>query len=163
MLKIGMLKRGIYEDALKRWKDDMTIDETLEFYKGILDFVIENKWPTADFMLEMFGREELEKHHIYIQSENIDSGRFSDTVIVQSGSTGEFHFGGYDAINMWVLDDSEVLVSGSMYAYVFVHACDNSHVTVEKSGSARVIVKKHGKNSVVITSGDVKFIDGSDE
>lgn len=159
MLKIGAMKRGLPKDLADKWDIDLTKEDLIDQYKRHLDFCMEAKWPNKNMMLELFGEEFLKEHHVYVGVEDIDAGSYSDMTIVQDGSCGEFHFGRYDAINMWVLGDSEVYVSGSGSAYVFVHACDNSHVTMEQSGSARVIVKKHGKNATVLTTGDVKYIE----
>lgn len=159
MLKVGAMQHGLCEKWTREWGEDNDVDSLCEKFKNGLDFCIANDWPSKEFLDEMFDKEELARRGIYDGYAGIDGGG-NGTIVVQHGSSGELHFGGYDAATVWVRHDSELYVSVCGHAWAFVHVYDNANVTVEKNGcDSKVIVKRHSADAMVLTRGDVKRID----
>lgn len=160
MLKYSAMQNGLCAQWTNEWNDETSLDELISKFKRGLDFCIEHNWPSKEFVDDNFDKKELARHHVYSNVEGISEWGFSDVAtIVQHGSTGEFHFAGYDATTLWVRHDSEVLVTVSGNAIVFVHVYDNAVVNIEQHGSGKVTVKCHSKDAVVTTIGVVKYIE----
>lgn len=154
------MQNGLCDQWTKEWGTNCSKDELIMKYKKGLDFCIKNDWPSRDFIESNFDKDYLMSKHIYSCVEGFDCGDFSDiATIVQHGSTGELHFTGYNTTTVWVLHDSEIFVTASQHAVVFVHVYGNAHVTISCSGDAKVTAKRHTKESTVIRSGNVKYID----
>ena len=101
------------------WSDDSTIDECLERYVKGFDFCVKNDWPPLDFIRRNFRREDLHRHHIYLDEEvRIDGG--NGYYIFLGDCKGEINFFGLYAATVYVMHGSNILVRGGEGAKVFV-------------------------------------------
>lgn len=159
MLKIECMKHGMCDKFASVWNVEFTKDEILEHYKKNIEFFMSENFPSKEKILELFDRDMLKAHHVYVGEEEFADGDFSGFAVVQDGSCGELHFAKFNAATVYVRHDSEVHISVSGRAWALVHVYDNAHVTVEQSGGGKVTVKRHSKDAVVMRTGDVKYID----
>ena len=138
-LRAGAMQRGLCAEWRAEWEEGFSREELVERYKRGLDFCLQHRFPSVDFIVANFERDFLRSHGLYVREEDFIGGG-KGVFVVQGGSYGELHFGGWDAATIWVADDSEVLVVAEGHCFVVVHQLDNSVVRVDSSGGARVKV-----------------------
>lgn len=157
--KIGAIKAGAPEKIVERFNDVGTRG-IIEIYKDEIKTWIDAGWPTCDILVDHIGTELLAKYHVHMDDKDFMDGRCSDVFVVGGHSNGEITLAHHEMAIIYALDESEVFVEISGGAYAFIHVHDDAHVTVEQHGAGRVTVKSHSDKSDVMTSGDVKYIDG---
>lgn len=149
-LKSEAMKRGLCQQWTEEWVENFTTDELIDRFVGGLDFCIEHDFPSVNFIKENFNRNELEAHHIYVDSPDILTGGWSDTSVVMGSSYGQMNFDGHDVSTIWVRHDSELLITAIDRAFVLIHCLDNCKVHIEQGKFAKVIVRKHSNECEVI-------------
>lgn len=122
----------------KAWKDDSSIDELLDKYVRGFDFCVKNDYPSLDFCRKHFKKEDLHRHHIYLDEEvNIDEA-WNGTYIFLGQCTGRISFDGYAAGMVYLRHSSRVDVASEDLARVFVTMYDDSDCEVQQTYGSRV-------------------------
>ena len=116
---------GLCDEWYAEWSDDDTIDVCLERYVRGFDFSIKNEYPSIDFIRKNFRKDDLHRHNIYIDDQvslDGDNGYY----IFLGNCNATLAVDGLKAVTVYVRHKSEVSVTASGGAKVFVRYYDNS-------------------------------------
>jgi len=116
---------GLCDEWYAEWSDDDTIDGCLERYVRGFDFSIKNDYPSIDFIRKNFRKDDLHRHNIYIDDQvslDGDNGYY----IFLGNCNATLAVDGLKAVTVYVRHNSEVNVTASNGAKVFVRYYDNS-------------------------------------
>lgn len=131
------------EQWTKEWHDDSTMDMLFDkFFRG-QDFCIQNDYPSIDFIKKNFSKEELHRHHVYID-ENVDVvANESGYYAFLGNCSGGLRIDGIVAATVYVRHSCNMYVLSKGGAKVSVFSCDNSRVECESDGFS--LIKKYIK------------------
>jgi len=108
------------------WSDDTDIDELLDKYVRGFDFAVKNDFPPLDFCRRNFDKDDLHRHHIYIDEE-VDLEAVESGYYVFLGTCkGRLVVKDLKAVTVYVRHDSRIDVSAFDGAKVFVTYYDHS-------------------------------------
>lgn len=129
---------GLCDDWYRGWSDDSTIDECLERYVRGIDFAIKYDWPPLDFCRSHFRKEDLHRHHIYIDEEvEIDGG--SGYYVFLGHCRGRLKIDGMYATTVYVRHDSDIDVLSANGAKVFVSYYEHGDGKCDSDGWSRIM------------------------
>ena len=117
--------KGLCDDWYGKWDDDDTIDMCLDRYIRGFDFALKYEYPTLDFIRKNFRKDDLHRHNIYIDDKvslDGDNGYY----IFLGNCNATLAVDGLKAVTVYVRHNSEVNVTASNGAKVFVRYYDNS-------------------------------------
>lgn len=112
-------KKPLCDEWYGEWKDNCGVDILLNKYVRGLDFCIENDYPSLEFVRKNFNKEDLHRHHIYLDEEvsvNAENG----TYVFLGNCTGTMTAGGYSVVSCYVRHDSKITIAASFLSRVFV-------------------------------------------
>ena len=128
--------------------------ELINRYVHFIDFVVENNWPSNEFIKENFDKSLLEHNNIYVDAEfEIRNAR--QVVVVQGKSNGNLLYDGMTTADVYVRHESEVTIDCSRLSKVFISVYDHAKVRVTQRDGASVYVYLHGDGCSVESDGDV--------
>lgn len=122
--EIGRAK-GMCDKFFDEWKDDDDIDTIIDRFVPGMDFCIKEDYPTLDFICKHFRKEDLHRHNIYVDEElSLDGDNGYYCFLGSCRAT--LSVDGFKAVTVYVRHNSEVNVTASNGAKVFVRYYDNS-------------------------------------
>lgn len=158
VLKMEAIKNGLCEQWTDEWTDEETKDSLIMKMKRGMDFCLKHGYPDRmmyDTLKASFGEKYLKGRHIFLDEEFSD-GHYSDVATIIGGeSLGELAFSDYDTSTLYVMGDSQVTVSVSGNAIVFVRVYDKAIVDVIQRGEGKAIVTRYGEDAIVRNQGHV--------
>ena len=117
--------KGLCDDWYGKWGDDDTIDMCLDRYIRGFDFALKYEYPTLDFICKHFRKEDLHRHNIFVDEEvSLDGDNGYYCFLGSCRAT--LSVDGFKAVTVYVRHNSEVNVTASNGAKVFVRYYDNS-------------------------------------
>lgn len=117
-------RKPLCDEWYGEWKDNCGVDILLNKYVRGIDFCIENDYPSLDFIRRNFKKEDLHRHHIYLD-ENVSMSVENGTYIFLGECTGTIMTGGYNVISCYIRHDSKITISASFLAKAFVSLYEN--------------------------------------
>ena len=120
------------------WADDSDIDVLLDKYVRGFDFAVKNDYPPLAFVREHFSRDDLHRHHIYLD-ESVD--------LVAENGTYVF------------LGDCRVRLRAELFKAVTVYVRHESVIEVVGDDTSRLFVSLYDRCRLVGCSGDVRVYD----
>ena len=134
--------------------DRLNEQELINRYVHFIDFVIENDFPSNDFIKENFDKSLLEHNNIYVDAE-FERRNARQVVVIQGESKGVLLFDGVTTSDVYVRHDSEVTIDCSRLSKIFISVYDNAKIHVTQRDGASVYVYLHGENCSVESDGEV--------
>lgn len=130
---------GACDKVVSEWKDDDTVDVLLERYIHTFDFALEKDFPKISFIREHFRKEDLHRHHIYvdegIEIKDADNGFY----VFLGDCKGYLHVTGFKAVTVLVRHGSKIDVQAFDGAMVQVRYYDGSDGVCKSDGYSRVM------------------------
>lgn len=122
--EIGRAK-GMCDKFFDEWKDDDDIDTIIDRFVPGMDFCIKEDYPTLDFICKHFRKDDLHRHNIFVDEEvSLDGDNGYYCFLGSCRAT--LSVDGFKAVTVYVRHNSEVNVTASNGAKVFVRYYDNS-------------------------------------
>ena len=134
--------------------DRLNEQELINRYVHFIDFVIENNFPSNDFIKENFDKSLLEHNNIYVDAE-FERRNARQVVVIQGESKGVLLFDGMTTSDVYIRHDSEVTIDCSRLSKIFISVYDNAKIHVTQRDGASVYVYLHGENCSVDSDGEV--------
>ena len=134
--------------------DRLNEQELINRYVHFIDFVIENNFPSNDFIKENFDKSLLEHNNIYVDAE-FERRNARQVVVIQGESKGVLLFDGVTTSDVYIRHDSEVTIDCSRLSKIFISVYDNAKIHVTQRDGASVYVYLHGENCSVESDGEV--------
>ena len=134
--------------------DRLNEQELINRYVHFIDFVIENDFPSNDFIKENFDKSLLEHNNIYVDAE-FERRNARQVVVIQGESKGVLLFDGMTTSDVYIRHDSEVTIDCSRLSKIFISVYDNAKIHVTQRDGASVYVYLHGENCSVESDGEV--------
>lgn len=119
-------EKGLCDEWYGEWKDTDTVDMCLDRFVRGFDFVQSNDYPPLGFIRENFRKDDLHRHHIYLDEEVDIEAPESGYYIFLGSCTGRLIVKGFLAVTVYLRHNSDILVSSEDGARVFVTAYDYS-------------------------------------
>ena len=134
--------------------DRLNEQELINRYVHFIDFVIENDFPSNDFIKENFDKSLLEHNNIYVDAE-FERRNARQVVVIQGESKGVLLFDGVTTSDVYIRHDSDVTIDCSRFSKIFISVYDNAKIHVTQRDGASVYVYLHGENCSVESDGEV--------
>lgn len=126
------------EKWTREWVDDTDIDGLLDKFVRGQDFCIRNDYPPLAFISENFDRNDLHRHHIYLDEEVAIADAESGTWIFLGRCTGNVAFRDFSVGNVYVRHSSDIGVSAYGQSKVFVSLYEKSDASLKSSPGSRL-------------------------
>lgn len=134
--------------------DRLNEQELINRYVHFIDFVIENNFPSNEFIKDNFDKSLLEHNNIYVDAE-FERRNARQVVVIQGESKGVLLFDGMTTSDVYIRHDSEVTIDCSRLSKIFISVYDNAKIHVTQKDGASVYVYLHGENCSVESEGEV--------
>jgi hypothetical protein len=134
--------------------DRLNEQELINRYVHFIDFVIENNFPSNEFIKDNFDKSLLEHNNIYVDAE-FERRNARQVVVIQGESKGVLLFDGMTTSDVYIRHDSEVTIDCSRLSKIFISVYDNAKIHVTQRDGASVYVYLHGENCSVESDGEV--------
>jgi hypothetical protein len=134
--------------------DRLNEQELINRYVHFIDFVIENNFPSNEFIKDNFDKSLLEHNNIYVDAE-FERRNARQVVVIQGKSKGVLLFDGMTTSDVYIRHDSEVTIDCSRLSKIFISVYDNAKIHVTQRDGASVYVYLHGENCSVESDGEV--------
>ena len=134
--------------------DRLNEQELINRYVHFIDFVIENNFPSNEFIKENFDKSLLEHNNIYVDAE-FERRNARQVVVIEGNSNGVLLFDGMTTSDVYIRHDSEVTIDCSRLSKIFISVYDNAKIHVTQRDGASVYVYLHGENCSVESDGEV--------
>jgi hypothetical protein len=141
--------------------DRLNEQELINRYVHFIDFVIENNFPSNEFIKDNFDKSLLEHNNIYVDAE-FERRNARQVVVVQGKSDGHLLYDGYTTADVYIRHDSEVVIDCSRLSKVFISVYDHAKIHVTQRDGASVYVYLHGDGCSVESEGEVMVRKSSD-
>lgn len=134
--------------------DRLNEQELINRYVHFIDFVIENNFPSNEFIKDNFDKSLLEHNNIYVDAE-FERRNARQIVVIQGESKGVLLFDGMTTSDVYIRHDSEVTIDCSRLSKIFISVYDNAKIHITQRDGASVYVYLHGENCSVESDGEV--------
>ena len=134
--------------------DRLNEQELINRYVHFIDFIVENNFPSNEFIKENFDKSLLEHNNIYVDAE-FERRNARQVVVIQGESKGVLLFDGVTTSDVYIRHDSEVTIDCSRLSKIFISVYDNAKIHVTQRDGASVYVYLHGENCSVESDGEV--------
>ena len=130
------------------WADDTDIDVLLDKFVLGLDFCVKNNYPPLAFCREHFDREDLHRHHIFIDEEVSIKTKVSGFWVFLGHCTGKVIFDGYSVATVYLRHISDLRIIARDSSKVFLTLYDDSNAQIEQDeygGTFKVYDRRKGE------------------
>jgi hypothetical protein len=134
-------KHGICEDWYLELKNENNIDSMLDMYVKGIDFCLSNDYPSNDFIRKNF-KGKMETHGIHLDEMlNIVS---QPKVIALGNCFGTVETNDFEACEIYLKHNSEIVVMASRNSFVMIDIFDDSKLTVFAYDNSKVCINRYG-------------------
>lgn len=134
-------KYGICEDWYLELKNEKEIDKMLEMYVKGIDFCLSNDYPSNEFIRKKFVGK-MEKHGIHLDEKLAIESK--PTVIALGKCMGDIVTLNYDVCQVFIKNDSELIIMAHGNSFVMVDIFDNAKVQIFTYDDSKVCVNRYG-------------------
>lgn len=154
-LRAQAINNGLCAMWQKEWKEDWDLDKMIsQFYRGI-DFFLDKRFVSNNFIKENFDRYFLRKNGILVDDTYSLLNPRNAILIGESQST--IRFNNYMVTTIYVIDNSKAKILAKGHSSVIVHLLGNPQVEVEQKEHGNVLIINHSKESVIISDDGIKI------
>lgn len=133
---------GLCDLWYKEWDKKSTKQELIDKYLNGIDFCIAHDYPTLPFIKEYFPKNLLLQNGIFLD-DKVDAYNLLRAVLL-GYSTGEIRIDGLRSCDIYVRHQSELIVTATGGARVFVEMYEDSKVTAAADADSKVFIYLHG-------------------
>lgn len=137
---------GLCEEWQKRFGRNATDQEMIELYKEGIDFCINHRFPSAEYIEKNFDKELLVDNGIFVNStlERLPMCNNDKNEYVFVGSTkAKISIKGHRVVTLWLLDDSQVDVEILDTSRASIRVYHNSKINVLNASVNQVYCYKY--------------------
>lgn len=134
---------GLCAQWTSEWGASASREEMAKKYVKGIDFCIKHDFPSVEVIKRDFG-DIMHDYGVYAD-EDVHL-RHPAMVVLNGKCTGSLECGNYDASNIYVRHNSEVVIRVKELAYVHISIYDKAKVTVECAATAKCFIYKYGGN-----------------
>lgn len=154
-LRTQAINNGLCAMWQKEWKEDWDLDKMIsQFYRGI-DFFLDKRFVSNNFIKENFDRDFLRKNGILVDDTYSLLNPRNAILIGESQST--IRFNNYMVATIYVIDNSKAKILAKGHSSVIVHLLGTPQVEVEQKEHGNVLIINHSKESVIISDDGIKI------
>ena len=117
---------GLCDPWYEEWKDDSTIDECIDRYVRGFDFAVEKDYPPLDFIRKNFRKEDLHRHHIFLDEEVSIGNAESGIWIFLGDCVGSICFRGFSVGTVYIRHNTNIKIVSEDMAKVFMSQYDDA-------------------------------------
>lgn len=137
------------------WNRELSVREMLQIYVKGIDFSIKNDWLDNEFIKANADRDLLRECGIFID-EKVNEENVT-TAVVMGKSSGSICYDGMMVGSVYVRHGSELEITASDGARVFVEVHDNAKIHAVADDESKIFVYLHGGHAT--REGNVTFRD----
>lgn len=152
-LKNKAINLGLCKEWTEGWGDPDRQELIDKFLHGI-DFCVDNRFPTPEFIKQNFDKELLHDNNIFVD-ESLHLRNLHGIAVLKGNCKGMLMFDGLAVCDLYVCDGCDVIISCSGMSKVFVNLYDNAKVTVMQKDIAGAYIYYHSEDCHYETNGDV--------
>lgn len=154
-LKESAISLGMCEQGIAGWLDYKSLDDLCEHYWEGIEFIINHPgWPSDKWLLDKIGTPVLNRHGIYVGQEI--GVRNPERIVLNGRCNGKIVAADFSAPDIYVRNDSDILVNAQDAAIVHINVYDKANVKVNCDRFAQCYIYKYGGN--VETEGKGKIV-----
>lgn len=166
ILKTDARRLGLCDQWYGDWKEDTNKQELINLYIRGLDFCIERRWPSKQFVKHHFPQDLLRENGILVDDirsypvRNPETRRLiylKDYVLIGESSTVIRYSFRPHVCNVWAMDTSKVTVDVKYGAYILIHLFDKATADVTTDLVSKCTVIRHSENTKVTRNGCVNI------
>lgn len=147
-------KFGICEDWYLELKNEKNTDRILDMYLRGIDFCLANNFPSNEFIRDNF-KGKINDKGIYLDSVLI--AKDQPKVVILGSCLGRVETKDFDVCEVFIKDNSEIVITASGNSFVMVDVFDNAKLTVYSKENANVCVNLYGGNIIQNAQGKGKI------
>ena len=130
--------KPLCDEWYKDWQDGCDVDTLLEKYVKGFDFAVENDYPPLEFIRKYFKKEDLHRHHIYLDENiHIDGGE-SGYYVFLGNCGGTLIIDGFKAVTVYVRHFCNIDVQAKNGSRVQVTYYDRGKGVCSDDGWSRI-------------------------
>lgn len=149
VLKKRAVELGLCKKWQREWDGEETRQELIEKFLMGMDFCLKNRYPRKEFIVANFPEEMLRRNGVFVDedfgSDGIATYGTLHAVVLLGRCRGRLRIDGYGAWTVYVADESDVEVSATGGALVFVELWHDGKVTAEGDEESRVRVYERNR------------------
>ena len=139
------------------WKYDWDIDRMFsQFYRG-MDFFIDKRFVSAEYIKQNFDRDILRQNGVIVDDEF--SLMNPNNAILIGESKANVRMNGFKATTIYVTDKGKLKVTGKNKSFAMIHAYGNARIEAKTYDAATIVVIRHSENVSVSADEKVKVKD----
>lgn len=144
-LRTEAIGLGLCEQWQGDWQRDKTRDQLIAMFKRGIDFCIERKWPSVDFVRQHFLQRELHENQVHFGEDDL-AATFDNGVAVCKECKGEITIKPLAVNTLYLIDCEDVHITALRQSILYIHLYD-SNARVNTIGG-HVKVYRHGESKV---------------
>lgn len=130
-LRNDAIKLGLCQQWQNEWMSNKNMGQLIKMYKRGIDFCIEHKWPSCDWIVENFDRAELRDNKVFIREINFLTIIPSGIAVVRE-SKAKLVTERNAVVTLHCQDCQDIIIKAGKGSIVFVHL-HNSNVKFDIS------------------------------
>ncbi|MCM1223079.1 MAG: hypothetical protein NC548_52365 [Lachnospiraceae bacterium] len=142
ILRSEAIGLGLCQQWQSDWRANKNTGELIEMFKRGIDFCLEHRWPSCEFIKANFDKVELHDHNVYV-GENVTGTVLSDGVAVIRECNGVIHTGRNSVTTIHCQDSKIISIKAGRGARVFLHLYNSTVERIEEDMHSVVKVYNH--------------------
>lgn len=153
-LRSQAIKQGLCDKWQDDWKEDWTKEHLIDMmYKG-LDFCLLRHWPSNDFIKNNFDIGLLREKSVFVDDKRSAMNPMKSLILGNSEIKMRYNS---DYIgDVYVRDNSSVILTAKGRSFVMVHLFDNASVTAGQFDKATIVLIKHSPTVAIYANDNIK-------
>lgn len=133
------VQKGMCSDWQQGWMADKTLDELCDMYIDGMEFTIANDYPSNKLMKQMFNGV-MQRHNIFVDDE-VRNVKNPFNCVLNGKCDAKVSFDGHGIGKVYARHDTELSLTVSGFAIVYLEVFDNAKVNISCSDGAKVFIR----------------------
>ena len=154
-LRAQAVNLGLCNQWQNDWKEDWTKERMAEqFFRG-LDFCLKYHWPSNDFIKNNFELDFLREIGVFV--DDVRSSINNLKCLILGKSEIKLRYNSDYIGDVYVRDESNVIITAKGRSFVMVHLFDNATITAGQFDKAGVVIIKHSPDVTIFANDGIKI------
>lgn len=155
-IAIAGRKKGLCESWQAKLAELSKQEDLLRLYLEGIDFCLSEDFPSPRFLKEQADEPLLESFGIYIDREGIRAENHAKVVCL-GGTTGSVRGKDFEVSEIFIKHRSSIEIKAQGNSFIMVDMFDDSVLSVQASGNAKVCINRYGGALQYTERGDAKI------
>lgn len=157
-LRQQAIDNGLCDGWQRMWRCRWDRDELIQKFKEGIDFCIQKKYPSDEFIKANFSKDILRKHAVLVDDDwSLLNQRMC---VIQGRSSSIIRYNGWNPGTVYIRNNSHAEITARNMSFVIVHLFDNATVDCHAEDKASIVVLRHSEEAVVTYhTGNVRIKD----